>query len=334
MKVSPSLYSSNLEIVKTVKLIRNTISDYIHIDCNKHIDEIISDIHIIRKNCDLPIDLHVIDSNPKSQISKLKTINPDFIAFQYENLTNDSDFFDIASEFPNVGIAITKKTKFEKVRNHIEASDYVLLMTTIPGKTGVKFNKSSLQWIKDFKTRFPYKRVHVDGGVDNEVALKLRSLGIDCIVSGSYLMKSKSMLASVLLLKGIKKEIKAKDFMINIELLPKVKLKSTIFDVYKAIEQGQRGFCFFNNENSWGILTDGDIRRYFINNRHRSINMCDISIKDMVNYNPLTIDKNKTIEEVLLKIKNKNFSRKLEFIIVTENSKPVGILTSKSILNG
>ena len=65
MKVSPSLYSSKLPTLETVNLVRNTLSEYIHIDVKDvpNLDRVAHDIKIVRDRSDLFIDIHLIDKN-------------------------------------------------------------------------------------------------------------------------------------------------------------------------------------------------------------------------------------------------------------------------------
>ena len=50
MKVSPSLYSSKLPTLETINLVRNTLSEYIHIDVKDvpNLDRVAHDIKIVR----------------------------------------------------------------------------------------------------------------------------------------------------------------------------------------------------------------------------------------------------------------------------------------------
>ena len=334
MKVSPSLYSSSLTIEETVSQIRNTLSEYIHIDIknSKNLDKVEKDVKIIRDNCDLLVDVHLIDKKPLEKLDQIKRISPDLIAIQYEDLENPSDFYEIRKAIPRTGIAITKSTDFEKIRDIIDSSSYVLLMTTTPGESGGSFSQENLDWIKKFKVCFPEKKVHVDGGVDDIVSDKIRDLNIDCIVSGSYLMRASSMIASVLKLKGIKSSSKLEETMISLDHIPKISSKESILEALLAIEKSQRGFCFVESEDSWGIVTDGDVRRFLISNKMKVNLKEDISL--LTNFSPFSIDSKKTIENLLCKLAKEKFDKKLKFIVLTCYNSPVGIQTVERIMSG
>ena len=315
MKVSPSLYSSKKNVLDTVKIVRTSFSDYMHIDFyNKDIEQIKSDVGVIRKNSDLKIDMHLICKNPTVFLDDLRKIKPEYLAVQFE----------------------TQNTNFKEVEDLINKSDYVLLMTTSPGLSGFKFSNKSLNWIKDFKKHFPFKRIHVDGGVNGKVAIELRSLGIDCVVSGSYLMNSSSMVASVLAMKGLNKLSKAEDAMLDLKYLQVLKHNASLSEVLVAINEGQRGFVIMIDEinKEWGIITDGDVRRYIINTDKKHLDIQSKCAYNLVNKQPFVVAHDNNFEQILKKMLDLKIDKKMKFIVVTKYNKPVGILPIEIITKG
>jgi len=84
-----------------------------------------------------------------------------------------------------VGLAITSETSIDVFKKY-QHFDFVLFMTTSPGKSGGTFNKNNFGKIRQFKSLFPEAKVHVDGGVNDEISFVLRNMGVSLIVSGSY----------------------------------------------------------------------------------------------------------------------------------------------------
>ena len=332
MKVSPSLYSSSSGTDETVKVIRNTVAEYIHIDIKdcSNLKSVKKDIEIIRKNSDLSVDIHLIEPHPAKYIDEIKVLSPDFLAVQYEDLVDVQDFYKLKDCLLRVGIAIIMKVDFEEVSELVRDSNYVLLMTTTPGESGGSFTDESIQWIESFIERFPGKKVHVDGGVNDIVAEKIRKLKIDCVVSGSYLMKSPSMVASVLKLKGVDASEKLKNHMISADYIPVVRENDSVFDCMKAIECGQRGFCFVFGENKWGIVTDGDIRRFLVSKNPKR-NSLGKKAKELTNFKPYKLSVEQDIEGLLKFLIEENIEKKLKFIVLVEYNKPVGIFNMEKI---
>jgi ribulose-phosphate 3-epimerase len=334
LKVSPSLYSSKLTPKKTVRLIRNTISECVHVDVKdvENLDKVHRDVNTIRDNSDLFVDMHLIDESPNLKIDQLKDISPDYLAIQYENMKHPEVYFDLISELKDtsVGISITRATDTSEIEEFIQKSDYVLLMTTIPGESGGSFNDDSLEWIRSFREKYPKKRIHVDGGVDDLVSEKIRDLNIDCVVSGSYLMNAESMIASVLKLKGAPSRKRLTKHMLPIEHIPATSSESSLLEALRSIEAGQRGFCLVTEANKWGILTDGDIRRYLINATLFDSPLSH-AIGPMTNYHPFSIDHKSSVENLLRKLIQEKLDKKLKFVVLTCYNEPIGILQLNKI---
>ena len=329
MKVSPSLYSSKLPTLETINLVRNTLSEFIHIDIKdvQNLDKVEEDVKVIRDRSDLFVDMHLIDKDPISKKKQLLKISPDFLAIQYEDMSTPESFFELVEDLQdtNVGISITRKTQFSDVDRFIKRAAYVLLMTTIPGESGGVFDDSCLRWIESFRNRYPNKRIHVDGGVDDLVSNKIRKLNISCVVSGSYLMKAESMIASVMKLKGISTNERLTKYMLPITHIPVVVPSNTLLESLTEINKGSRGFCIVRDKNSWGILTDGDIRRALIETSIPA-HILKTPIKKIVNYKPFSIDHHDTADKLLLKLIQEKFDKKLKFVVLTCYNEPVGIL--------
>lgn len=334
MKVSPSLYSSRLTPKETVKLIRNTISECVHIDVKdvENLDKVRKDVNTVRNNSDLFVDMHLIDDHPNLKMDQLKDISPDYLAVQYENMKHPEVYFDLISELKDtsVGISITRATDMSKIGEFILKSEYVLLMTTVPGESGGSFNDDSLEWIRSFREKYPKKRIHVDGGVDDLVSEKIRDLNVDCVVSGSYLMNAESMIASVLKLKGAPLNKRLTKHMLPVEHVPTISCESSLLEALASIESGQRGFCFVTDSRQWGILTDGDIRRYLIDKTPFDSPLSH-AIGSMTNYYPFSIDHKSSVENLLRKLIQEKLDKKLKFVVLTCYNEPIGILQLNKI---
>src|SRR5690606_22230739 len=80
----------------------------------------------------------------------------------------------------NTSLDVLQKIPTEKL-------DFVMLMCTTPGESGGTFAVQNFQRINELKNRFSNLKITIDGGVNSEVAFVLKLLGVDTVVSGSYL---------------------------------------------------------------------------------------------------------------------------------------------------
>ena len=105
---------------------------------------------------------------------------------RYENI--EEEFVINPIKQTQYGLAITSNTSIDSFERYKKTCDFVLLMTTTPGESGGKFNKINFRKIREFRNVYSSKTIHVDGGVNDEIAFILRILGVSSVVSGSYLV--------------------------------------------------------------------------------------------------------------------------------------------------
>ena len=122
-------------------------------------------------------------------------------------------------------------------------------MTTTPGQSGGKFRKDNFQKIRAFRNQFPGKRIEVDGGVNDEVGFVMRMLGVDSVVSGSYLVKHESIGMALLHLRSsiVHSDYKIKDFMIGLDDSPVLMdSQADVKNIIRSIEKYSQGFTLLS----------------------------------------------------------------------------------------
>jgi pentose-5-phosphate-3-epimerase len=220
MKISASVYSNKQkELTELVKELDSYHVDYLHVDCNDDL-EVFDDIMKIRQVSNTPIDLHVISRSPEKFYNGIKNTGVEMVTFQYENLPKGYTFpSDINS---SLGLAITNSTPISVFSEYNNVCSFVLFMTTKPGVSGGKFADITYERIKEFQKFFPSKSVHVDGGVNDEIAKELMKLGVSCSVSGSFLVKASQLGEALLKLKSRLNSLSyyVNDFMLKPSQLP------------------------------------------------------------------------------------------------------------------
>ena len=108
--------------------------------------------------------------------------------------------FDISkadSNFPNTKnsqIDIDYLDSRNELENYIEKVDLICLMGVHAGFGGQKFIEKTFDRLVELKSLIKTKNssalIEIDGGVDNTNNVKLKSLGADVLVAGSYIFKS------------------------------------------------------------------------------------------------------------------------------------------------
>jgi len=332
MKISASVYSNKgASITETAKNIEKYNIDCLHIDCNDEIS-VFEDIAEIKKHTNLSIDLHLITNTPEKYYENIKNAKIEQVTFQYENLRENFIFpINIAT---NVGIAIMNDTPIDVFEKYSNNASHILFMTTTPGMSGGTFNKHTFSKIRQFRNRFPYKKIQVDGGVNDKVSFILRNMGVHCAVIGSFLFKE-HLGYSYLKLKSneISSEYSAEDFMLQKNEIPILYENSfTFLELLQTIENYKMGLAIISDSNNKlvGLITNADIRRALIK-YFDDIKNTDISL--IINRKPAVIEENQTVDEIIRYVKKLSFP--IQFLpVISKNKKIKGLLRFNNLIKG
>ncbi|RFC53809.1 CBS domain-containing protein [Brumimicrobium aurantiacum] len=331
MKISGSIYSDkNRSLRDTILDLEAHQVDLLHVDCNDDV-AVFDDIAKIRTWCDMPIDLHIITENPEKYFDLLREHPVEYVTFQYEQLPKKLEIpSDIKGE---KGLALITPTPVSAFDEY-ESFDFVLFMATIPGQSGGVFDPENFRKIRTFKKKYPDKNVHVDGGVNGEVSFILRNMGVHSSVSGSFLFKGASVGHALMDLtkRAIESRFKVKDFMIPIEECPVVDIDEMTFkQVLEAIEKGKQGFTLIVKNGSFeGIISNADVRKALINNFQ---DIPGLEVKEMINNNPITIDAEANVDEMLILVRAQSFPV-MYLPVINKNNKAEGIVSFINLIKG
>lgn len=332
MKISASIYSQNqLTLTELIRDLDAHRIDYFHVDCNDDL-RVFEDIKTIRTVSQTPVDLHIITENPEKYWDLLRQNPVELVTFQHENLKTP---LDIPSDIKGkIGIAITSATEIDVFEKYANRADFILMMATVPGQSGGTFDKQNFRKIRQFKNRYPSKRIHVDGGVNGEVSFILRNMGVYSSVSGSYLFKSENIGFALLNLKSFENEshFHVKDFMMGTDEIPVLKENElSFFGTLESIENYKLGFTLISNEQGKfaGIISNADIRKGLL--KHRTFD--DQKVKEMINRNPVIVNENQTVVDLLRIIKSKDFP--VSYLpVLNDEQKITGAVTFINLVKG
>lgn len=332
MKISASVYSSpDGTLPKLVKDLELHGVDYFHIDC-KDDPEVFEDIKTIRKHSSLPIDLHLITDAPEQYFEQINALGIELVTLQYEALKG---YIYRGGLSAKVGLGIISTTDIQVFQTQDENYDFVLMMATIPGESGGSFDKINFRKIRQFKTAFPGKNIHVDGGVNAEVSFILRNMGVHASVVGSYLFKNQPLGAALLNLRthDIQSHYLVGDFMRQREEAPIIgpdarDLKS----VLETIESYKLGFAILEDgeKRLEGIVSNADLRREMLRNVEHPER---ISLSNMINRTPIVIDEQTTVSDMLMYLKTFDFP--INYLPVIDDARRVkGVVSFLNLVKG
>ncbi|MGB1248022.1 MAG: hypothetical protein ACPG4Z_03995 [Chitinophagales bacterium] len=333
MKISASLYAtSQQDLPSLIHELDELHIDCFHIDCfDANFDKIAKDLSAIRKLSDTLIDFHAVASSTEKYIALAKEYNIEKLTFQYENL--EVDFPKIPNRSFDLGLSIVSDTNLDVVENLKKDIDFLLLMTTIPGKSGGKFNTSNFTKIRDAKRRFPHLKIHVDGGINAEISFILRMLGVDSAVSGSFLVNHQNLAKALADLRfhATKSDFCVADYMIMPDGLPVLDIEKTNFaEGLKVMDDYGLGFLLLERNGKFvGVCSNADLRKGILKNVS---DMQATSLEDIVNFSPLTLAKKSTTIEMIDLLEKTNFP--ILFLPIIDDEKQLaGALTFNKLIN-
>lgn len=201
-KIAPSILSADFSrLGEEIRAVEEAGADYIHVDVMD--GHFVPNITIgppvvaaIRKVTKLPLDVHLMISEPDRYICDFAKAGSDIITVHAEatvHLHRTVNF--IKEQGKRAGVSLNPSTPLSLLDHILEDVDLVLLMTVNPGFGGQKFIKNMLLKIAETRRILDEKGLNVelmvDGGVNLDNIADISKAGADAFVAGSAIFGSK-----------------------------------------------------------------------------------------------------------------------------------------------
>ena len=151
----------------------------------------------IRPYTTLPLDVHLMITEPIRYIKQFAQSGADYITVHYEACKDlKATLNAIKSEGVKVGLSISPDTPASVVAPYVNDCDMILVMSVYPGFGGQKFIEGSLEKIKEISEYVKESgkdiRIEVDGGINMSTASLVKQAGADTLVAGSAVFNAPS----------------------------------------------------------------------------------------------------------------------------------------------
>jgi len=196
VKISVS-YLSSKNIIEDLRKLTVTDTDYIHVDVMdgkfvKNRTLSFSELKEIHRYTNKRLDVHLMVKKPWKYIDDYATLNTEYITFHVETKNVEKTLDLIDSYGIKKGLSIKPETSLDELDPYLDNIDLILVMAVEPGRGGQEFIDNTIDRIKTLKKKLKEHKskalISVDGGINEEVAKKLKD--VDILASGSFVINS------------------------------------------------------------------------------------------------------------------------------------------------
>lgn len=194
IKIAPSVLSADFARLGE-ELASIATADYVHYDVmdGHFVPNLTFGLDILRATkaaTDLPVDVHLMITNPDEMVEKYLDAGADLVSFHYEATAHAHRLVGLIKERgAKASVALNPATPVSMLEPIIDDLDMVLVMTVNPGFGGQRFIESSLRKLRRLRRMCDEHGVsplvEVDGGISAANAAEVTGAGANVLVAGS-----------------------------------------------------------------------------------------------------------------------------------------------------
>ena len=223
LKIAPSILAADFSMLaEEVKCVDALGADYIHIDVMDghfvpNLTLGVPFVSQLKKITDIPLDVHLMISNPLEQLDWYLKAGADWVSVHMEALHGEGEVREFIQRTREAGVhpALTLKPDYpvEELEPYIAEVDMVLVMSVFPGFSGQSYIEGSedrVGKVAEMAKRLnPDLLIEVDGGISaGRTAGLVCAQGADVLVAGSGVFKAEDPEAAIGILRNAGAEVR------------------------------------------------------------------------------------------------------------------------------
>lgn len=205
IKIAPSILSADfMNLESEIVMLERAGADYIHVDVmdGHFVPNLTIGVPIVKQLkaiTRLPLDVHLMISNPLEQLPWFLEAEPDLVTVHIEALDEskhevESALTMIKEAGSKAGLSLKPDTAISAVFPYVQELDLVLVMSVYPGFSGQSYITGSedrvAQLAHECRIQKVYPLIQVDGGIGLETVQRVALHGADVLVAGNAIFKT------------------------------------------------------------------------------------------------------------------------------------------------
>ena len=213
VRIAPSILSADFaRLAEEVARVEDAGADWLHIDVmdghfvpNLTVGPPI--VEALRKVTTLPLDVHLMMTNPDAFIGEFAEAGADYLTVHVETCPHlHRTVQSIKERGVKAGVTLNPATPAGALLEIVRDADLILIMSVNPGFGGQKFIASSLRKIAEVRALIDRTGsralLEVDGGVKPDNVQEILAAGAEVLVAGSAVFSTDDYAAAITALRA------------------------------------------------------------------------------------------------------------------------------------